>query len=298
VTELQGLLERLIRRAVGFWLNPEVLGTFAGLAVFAALIIVLEAQTGRDPRRRYLSARFRTDVAYTIFTVSGLYTLLCWKPVYDVLETLVRDHAPSLRVNLLERIPAVAHFVLFVVAVDLARYWKHRWMHASPLLWKFHSIHHTQVELTFLTNYRFHFVDLLGDNLIVFALGLLFGMPATLWVPVSITFAVYAWLQHSDLDWSYGKLDMVLVSPRFHSVHHSIAAEHHYRHFGLIFSVWDRLFGTVETEIRRPPAYGVLGLSIPESFVSQLVFPFRGWLGRGSRDDARTGSGRTAPRPS
>jgi sterol desaturase/sphingolipid hydroxylase (fatty acid hydroxylase superfamily) len=278
VTGLQALLERLVRKAANFWLSGEVVGTIAGLAVFAAVILVLEARAGRDRRRRYLSARFRTDFAYMLFTVSGLYTLLFWKPLYDVFEAVVRDYTPSIRMNLFTHLPGALHFALFTVAVDFGRYWKHRWMHANPYLWKFHSVHHAQRELTFLTTYRSHLVDLLGDSLIAYGLALLFGMPASLWVPLSVAFAAYAWLQHSDLDWSYGGLDQVLVSPRFHSVHHSIAPEHFDRHFGFMFSVWDRLFGTAEREPRRPAAYGVPALWIPESFLAQLIYPFRALL--------------------
>jgi sterol desaturase/sphingolipid hydroxylase (fatty acid hydroxylase superfamily) len=289
-------LERLAAKATGFWLSSEVVGTVVGLAVFAAFALVLEARAGRDWRRRYLSARFRTDLTYMLFTVSGLYTVLCWKPLSDVLEVVVRDYAPSFRLSLLGNVPTALHFALFTVMVDFARYWKHRWTHASPYLWRFHSIHHTQQELTFLTTYRFHALDLLLDNVITFTLALLFGMPIALWLPVSLAFSWYAWLQHSDLDWSYGKLDQVLVSPRFHSVHHSTAPEHSDRHFGLVLSLWDRLFGTAVREPRRPTAYGVLGLRMPESFLAQLAFPFRGYRGDSDRG-ACAQSGQAAPRP-
>jgi sterol desaturase/sphingolipid hydroxylase (fatty acid hydroxylase superfamily) len=297
VSEPWALLERLAAKATRYWFSGEVLGVVAGLAVFAVFALVLEARAGRDTRRRYLSPSFRTDATYMLFAVSGLYTFLCWKPVYNVLETVTRDYTPVLRLDLFMGLPTVLHFAVFTVMVDFVRYWKHRWMHSNPYLWAFHSVHHTQQELTFLTTYRSHVVDLLLDNAITFGLALLFGMPATLWLSLSLAGAWLAWMQHSDLDWSYGKLDRVLVSPRFHSVHHSTSPEHYDRHFGFLMSVWDRLFGTAEAEPRRPAAYGVPGLRMSESFLAQLVFPFRELLG-GSGSGAPAEGGRAAPRPS
>ena len=51
-------------------------------------------------------------------------------------------------------------------------------------------------------------------------------------------------LQHTQIPWRFGPLHWVLVTPRFHLYHHSIDPAHHDRNFGIVFSFWDRLFGT------------------------------------------------------
>ena len=259
---------------MAFWSSPDIRGTFIALAVFFLGAVLVEARFGRNPRR-YLSTNFRTDAVYMVFTVSGLYALLIWRPVFLVLDASVRRYAPFLPLDLLDGLPGMVRFALFLIAVDLARYWKHRWMHANRFLWAFHSVHHTQEELTFLTSYRFHILDMLLDSAISFAISLLLGIPPTLWVPATVVLIWYQSLQHSDFDWSYGRLDRVLVGPRFHSVHHSTEPRHYEKNFGLILSLWDTLFGTADADPRRPSAYGIPGLHGRESFLSQLVFPFR-----------------------
>jgi len=59
-------------------------------------------------------------------------------------------------------------------------------------------------------------------------------------------------IQHSHLPWRFGPLYYVFASPMFHSVHHSVSAEHHDRNFGGILSIWDFLFGTAVTAAQRP----------------------------------------------
>lgn len=242
------------------------------LGIFSLAMLLVERAAGRAPGR-YRSKSFRTDTAYAVFYLSGLYALLVWGPVYRVLDGLVRAYAPFVRTELLAGMPA-AQCALFVVVTDLLGYWKHRWMHANPFLWAFHSVHHSPASLTFLTSYRFHAVDELLNSLLRFVPGLLLGVPSFAWAPLIVVMTWYQSIQHSDTDWSYGRLDRVLVSSRFHNVHHSTEPAHYNRNFGLLLSSWDVLFGTAVAAARRPAAYGIGGMTVPESFSRQLVFPF------------------------
>jgi sterol desaturase/sphingolipid hydroxylase (fatty acid hydroxylase superfamily) len=79
-------------------------------------------------------------------------------------------------------------------------------------------------------------------------------------------------LAHSGLGWGYGPLDTLIVSPRFHRVHHSTDPAHYERNFGMTYSFWDRWFGTAAQA--RPTAFGTPELQVPESFLRQLAFPF------------------------
>lgn len=53
----------------------------------------------------------------------------------------------------------------------------------------------------------------------------------------------------------------MVVTPQFHRVHHSIEPEHQDRNFGVVLSVWDRIFGTMHRDYDVYPATGVEGLS-------------------------------------
>jgi sterol desaturase/sphingolipid hydroxylase (fatty acid hydroxylase superfamily) len=111
-------------------------------------------------------------------------------------------------------------------------------------------------------------------SLVVFLPGLLLGPVPAVWLAASLTVIGLQLLAHSELDWHFGPLERVLVSPRFHSVHHSVDPAWADRNFGFVFSVWDFIFGTALTAPRRAARYGVVGLRVPESFVRQIAFPF------------------------
>ncbi len=270
--QLSTVLRKLFEAGRALLLNPDTVATILALAAFLALMVVVEWRRGGDPRR-YVSRHFRTDVAYTVF-YTGVYALAVSGPVLRGLEFLVHRYAPSLELNLLAAIPRPFHLVVFLVVTDFIGYWIHRLMHANRFLWAFHQVHHSQKDLTFLTAYRFHFVDTLTHNFFGFWVGLVLGIPVLAWLPLTV---VTTWFQsaiHSDTGWSYGALDAVFVSSRFHNIHHSTERAHYDKNFGLLFSSWDVLFGTAEANPTRPPAYGIAGVTVPESFSRQLFFPF------------------------
>jgi hypothetical protein len=65
---------------------------------------------------------------------------------------------------------------------------------------------------------------------------------------------------HSNLNVPYVKqLESVLVTPRFHFVHHSAKPHFANSNYGFIFSVWDRMFGTY-TDPATIPADDPLGI--------------------------------------
>jgi len=272
------LLERLLRRLAATW--PDSLLTVATLALVLVVVLVIERRHGRDTRR-YLARGVRTDLAYLLFAVSGLYLALLSGPVVGGVRAAIRHLAPLLELNLLAGLPDPARLALFLLGVDLAGYWKHRWLHSSRTLWAFHSIHHSQEELTIATLYRTHFVEQLINNLVTLGVALLLGVPARIWLPVALLLTAHQALQHSDLGWTFGRLGRLLVSPAFHRLHHSAEPRHFNANYSAgILSVWDTLFRSADATPERPRAYGIRGLTVPESFFRQLVFPFRLLAGR------------------
>ena len=65
-------------------------------------------------------------------------------------------------------------------------------------------------------------------------------------------------LQHANLKLGFGPLEYLLVSPRFHRLHHSIGIGHESsgpgtlggHNFAVLFPVWDIIFGTANFESR------------------------------------------------
>ena len=280
--EARELLLLVAGKAKGILVNAK----FASSVLYnAAFIATMEAITARN-WRRYLTRGFLTDLCYLLFFAAGLYYFFVSGPVGRALTALTQLVAPwFLELNLLGYLHPLAHMVILIVAIDGIEYAMHRLGHSSPLYWKFHCIHHSAEQLTPLTKFRVHFIDMTVFGTVKFLPAVALGLPKDLWMPI-LPLGFLQILSHFDLDWGYGWLGKVVVSPRFHRVHHSCDPAQCHANFGIIFSFWDYLFGTVAADLSRPKAYGVPGARVPDSFVHQFFYPFflvaeeLGWLRR------------------
>lgn len=234
------------------------------------VFLALERLT-RSKGSAYRSPIFMRDVLYAFFYQGGFYTILIWAAVTNLLG----DYLGFLRIGVLTTLPAPVHWILYYLAVDFITYWWHRWLHSSEFLWAFHSVHHNQEDMSFISSYRLHPFEQFAQNLIMVVPLLVMGVPTFRWLPIWATMVMLEAAQHSALDWGYGKAYFLVVSPRFHAVHHSTDPRHHHRNFSKILSVWDFLFGTGLWIDRRPAKFGVDGLPVPRSMWGQLIAPFQ-----------------------
>lgn len=147
--------------------------------------------------------------------------------------------------------------VLFILN-DFTRYWLHRMMHAVPLLWRFHRVHHSAEALNPLTFYRVHPVENLLFGLryalttgfvtavFIYFFGAGIGLLEFLGVNVIVFIFLLlgANLRHSQIPLTYGKtLEKWFISPLQHQLHHTRIYTH--RNFGSYLAIWDRWFGTL-----------------------------------------------------
>jgi sterol desaturase/sphingolipid hydroxylase (fatty acid hydroxylase superfamily) len=239
--------------------------TFFLFTPIFVLIVLAEKKGGADSGR-YASRNFLNDFIYLAF-YQVPYTVFILAPIM----ALVKPHVGVF----LPRLPLPVSIVLYLLIVDFGFYWLHRVQHALPWLWAFHSVHHAQQRMTFLTTYRFHLLDQsLGVvNLVV--ISLLVGAPSGSFLPIVIAHHLFESAQHAELNWNYGKLYRVLVSPVFHAAHHATEPALYNKNFGKILSLWDFLFHTAATLRARPAVFGIDQLVIPESLVQQTLAPFK-----------------------
>lgn len=171
--------------------------------------------------------------------------------------------------------PLWLQFIEILLAVDLMTYWVHRTFHKTPWLWNFHAIHHSSRQLDWLAGSRMHVVDVLATRaagfLPVFVLGF---APAALYAYlVFVSFhAVYI---HANVRWRWPGLRWVIATPEFHHWHHTSDEEGIDKNFAGFLPVWDLLFGTAHQPDHWPGNYGTVKFQPPETYVGQLLYPFR-----------------------
>ncbi len=249
-----------------------LLSTLMALGVYAAcaLIILIAERADGKTLAVYKSRNALHDLAYTVFYKCSFYNVLVF-PLFAWLGPwLGRLHVlPELG------LPQPVAFILSWVSFDFFNYWIHRLQHSVRMLWALHSVHHSQTQLTFLTANRIHAAEQFYSGVLLMMPALLLGVAQPQWLPLLMLQIFSETVQHARLEWTYGKLGRVLVSPRFHAVHHSIDERDHDANFGRILSVWDRLFGTQSEHGERPRRYGIEGVSVEESLARQFLRPLR-----------------------
>ncbi|HEX9580957.1 MAG TPA: sterol desaturase family protein [Gemmatimonadales bacterium] len=244
-----------------------------GTALLLGVVILVQLAERRQgvSSRRLLSKHFATDAAWALFYRSGVYVMF----ILSVVTNALGARLEFLRLELLPNMPSIIAVPIYLIVGDFVLYWIHRLQHAVPMLWAFHTVHHSQEQLNTLTQYRRHPLEMLYAQVVMFVVFvLILGIPMRTWIPLYAILVALQALQHAELNWRFGPGYPVVVSPVFHSIHHSTDPAHANRNFGAMFSFWDYVFGTAITHAPRPVRYGVPGLEMKESLLAHLVTPF------------------------
>lgn len=162
-----------------------------------------------------------------------------------------------------------------VVLGDFLLYWIHRLFHGRRL-WPFHAVHHSSTQLDWLSTFRSHPVNEIAGNLLLTIPFLLLGFSPAASFPSPAVLGLYTILVHADVEWTFGPLRYLFVSPAFHRWHHSKVPEAIDRNFASLLPLWDLLFGTwYFPRDRRPGDFGI-DEPMARSWWGQMWHPFRG----------------------
>jgi sterol desaturase/sphingolipid hydroxylase (fatty acid hydroxylase superfamily) len=180
-------------------------------------------------------------------------------------------------------VPLGAALVLGFAARSLISYGVHVAMHKIPLLWRVHRVHHSDPALDISSTVRFHPLEFVIQTPVVIAALLVLGIHPLVVIAFEILDAATNVFTHADIRLPRRlerALRLVIVTPEMHRLHHSAAQPETDSNYGAMFSVWDRLFGTL-----RAGAPAALGLADCDERRARslgwlLLLPFRGRAAR------------------
>lgn len=169
-----------------------------------------------------------------------------------------------------------------VLLLDLIMYGLHNLFHRVHFLWRFHRVHHSDLQLDATTGFRFH----PGQGLIMLGVMVLavvvFGLPMISVFVFAIIHESVLLTTHTNLRparWLDRLIRAVFVSPCMHWIHHSAVGPRELDHnFGICFSWWDRLFGTYRARSTAGDDFPFGIENQPDDasdFLQLLALPFR-----------------------
>jgi sterol desaturase/sphingolipid hydroxylase (fatty acid hydroxylase superfamily) len=178
-------------------------------------------------------------------------------------------------------LPTLAVWIATFLLMDYAYWWWHWANHMIPLFWRFHNVHHTDLDLDVSTAARFHFGEM------VFSIGFLalavvaFGIPPIMLLVFFLCLEVATLFHHSNWRLPIGLeriLNLIVVTPRMHGIHHSIVQRETNSNWGTVFCWWDKLHRTLRRDIpQNEITIGVAAYRDEKelTLAQLLVLPFR-----------------------
>ncbi len=160
--------------------------------------------------------------------------------------------------HLIPHFNPIAYWALLLVGEDFLFWVEHFVDHRVRLFWAVHVTHHSSPEYNLTTGFRSSVFMPVYKYLYFIPLAYLGFQPIDIVFMYSIT-QIYGILLHT----AYVKklpawIGYLFVTPSHHRVHHSSNIPYLDQNMGMVFIIWDRLFGTfTEEKDNEVPVFGI-----------------------------------------
>jgi sterol desaturase/sphingolipid hydroxylase (fatty acid hydroxylase superfamily) len=239
----QALFESVVQPLVfalglGGWLELAFNGTLwfmvGVIQITVVLLLIGPLQRWRPVEAVTDRTTIRTDILYTCIHRLGLFRLVLFftlEPVFDEVFGLLRAqgvgtlHIDQLWPGVTDL--ALVSLLIYLIVFDFVDYWIHRAQHGFNWWWQLHSLHHAQRQMTMWSDNRNHLLDdVLRDSILAVSAQLIGVAPEQFVAVVAIT-QLSESFQHANLRLWFGQVgERLMISPRFHRLHHSIGIGH------------------------------------------------------------------------
>lgn len=251
---------------------------FLGTGLFC---FVLERLWPWRKRQKAFRRQFGQDFFFLMFNghylgiliaYLGFYLLNWVTPLWDAIGM-----NPPEAWALLDQWPLWLQFIVFFLLRDFVEWCVHNLLHRVPWLWEIHKLHHSIKELDWIGNFRFHWGEMLVYGTLTYFPLVIMGVDGRVLLAIGVISMLIGNLNHSNLHISWGPLRYLVNSPRMHVWHHDMINHGKSgQNFGIVFSLWDWLFGTAywPKGKEQPDEIGFKGeRRYPKTLIGRLLYP-------------------------
>ncbi|MEM7019398.1 MAG: sterol desaturase family protein [Pseudomonadota bacterium] len=177
-------------------------------------------------------------------------------------------------------LPIWLELLIAVMALDFfAQYGVHYLLHHVKWMWRLHIVHHNDTYVDATTAFRHHPFDSMSRSVASLAAVLIFGIPIAYYLVYRLVTLFFAYFTHANFHLHAGidrTLSYLFVTPNMHKFHHHFERPWTDTNFGNVFSIWDRMFGTLTYQKVEDVRYGldIVDPGKDEEILYQFILPF------------------------
>jgi sterol desaturase/sphingolipid hydroxylase (fatty acid hydroxylase superfamily) len=232
------------------------------LSVFAGVLLLVALWEIIAPRRPLLDNKRRrwfTNLALVAIDTAAVRLL------FPILPVALAQVAEARGWGLFNVVPMSLwlRILLSFLILDFIIYLQHLLFHYTPILWRLHRMHHTDLDLDVTSGNRFHPLEILISMLIKMTAVILLGAPAQAVLAFEVVLNACAMFNHGNIRLPAvfdRPLRLFLVTPDMHRVHHSVIVRETNSNFGFNLTWWDRICGTYRPQPEKGHLDMIIGL--------------------------------------
>lgn len=163
--------------------------------------------------------------------------------------------------NWLPTMPSWLYVLIGMLLLDLIGGYLVHWIqHKVKWMWRFHLIHHTDLNVDVTSANRNHPGESVFRVIFTVLGALIAGAPMWLILMYQASSVFLSQFNHANFGlpkWLENPLSWIFITPDVHRVHHHYVQPYTDSNYGNIFVIWDRLFGTYMSLDRDKLVYGI-----------------------------------------
>jgi sterol desaturase/sphingolipid hydroxylase (fatty acid hydroxylase superfamily) len=223
-------------------------GTLLFVGMIAALTVaaILEVLLQRRPQAANMKMRWANNIGLALINQASINLLT----IGATIAIAWWGNEADIGLFSYSKLGFWPTLLIAILVFEFISYWFHRALHAVPILWRLHAVHHSDTELDFTTTYRNHPLELYINAPLTIPVILLLGFPVAVVTLYQLLKTFISVIAHSNIRLPENVdriIRHLIITPDYHRLHHCSDKNFTDCNFCAAFPLYDYLFRTAKT---------------------------------------------------